>query len=608
MKRKKITLVPYLFLVMSIFFIHAGYASNPATFIDATFIKAGIIAKEKKARGENPYEAYADATATIATKAASLAKEQRNQMLTLLCASLKKIFQIPATTQPTTAKNDGADREVGKPFAEYMPDYATAVTTIITSTLFKFRSNKLLQGSIIDALCHYLKELFDLQESVTALFTAAPSLPAGYAQVAYTIITTKLQAEPPLRRGLIINALCNELLQKVHASSSATADTDEDTVNEQINALFKDAKTSEDYASVTKTIVSNLDKSTPYERFLMINRLRTILLWYITPPEAKVGQWQPGETAQKKAICEWYEVDCWVGELHDITTQAVWKPFGELVEKGARKVGKTITDAGSWISDRFKDTQVTRAIDYGIRKGALESALALATGVLKTAQETAKGTLLASKAVAEKAMSASQELLDGVNSASKIVLQGSADIASGALEGVKQGSLAVLEGGSIVTKGILELFDIEEIKYKGTLAALKSGSLGNVSIQAAVFKKKFDLKVTLDIKKGYNAVTDALNKAVQPVIDRLSDELLLPYERKIKKLQLETKKIEKSLQATANVEAQVQAAEDSALQAEQRVTQLETQEDKAQKDIQATIKQANEKAINALEEEEKKHP
>jgi virginiamycin B lyase len=267
----------------------------------------------------------------------------------------------------------------------------------------------------------------------------------------------------------------------------------------------------------------------------------------------------------------------------------------------------TLDTGARWIGERFKNTKATRAADYGIRKAALESALGIATGVLKGSESVATGSMIAARETAKAAMTTAEQFLDKiVRNASEAVLKGPALAAQGILEGIKQGTLAVLEGGKvIITKGPLDMLDINEISYRGSLSDLKGGVLGNVHVKFDILKQKVDTTISLDPKKGVTAVYDGCKSAVNSAIDTLKRAVLDPFESKAQTIEQAAKPLATAqaqlASAPKELSAAVQTAQHANQQVQQEVSKLTATQSKAAADIATTIEQGNKKAEETLE-------
>lgn len=190
---------------------------------------------------------------------------------------------------------------------------------------------------------------------------------------------------------------------------------------------------------------------------------------------------------------------------------SIWDDIGGAFKKAVNTVGDAFKEGYNWVKDRFKDTQTTRAIDYGVRKGALEAALATANGVLDVAQKAAEGTLVAAEETAKAGVTAAQGFMDGMNQVSTGVLQGPAIAAQGILEGVKQTTVGTITGAQFIITTTLGTFQINKINYKASLKMLESGVLGDVKVEGVLFKP-FNLKMNLDVKKPFDSLVDIITK------------------------------------------------------------------------------------------------
>ncbi|HEV2601186.1 MAG TPA: hypothetical protein VGT41_02710 [Candidatus Babeliales bacterium] len=218
------------------------------------------------------------------------------------------------------------------------------------------------------------------------------------------------------------------------------------------------------------------------------------------------------------------------------------------IKKAFEKAGKTIykevlkptakalEKAGKAVADRFKDTKLTRAIDYATRKAGLEIAHKTATGVLIASQAAATGTLIAARETAKGALVVAEQFLDKVvENTTYGVMKGSAETAKGILEGTKQVTTGIIKAGKFIVVEPLDLFDLNEIKYHGRLQDIGRGVLGDVKVVAELFHQPVNFSITLDVKAGFNAVTKALKSVIDKVANELVNALIKPFENIVSK-------------------------------------------------------------------------
>jgi hypothetical protein len=176
-----------------------------------------------------------------------------------------------------------------------------------------------------------------------------------------------------------------------------------------------------------------------------------------------------------------------------------WNDALSDMKSAAQEVDTAFQKAGKAIGDRFKDTKLTRAIDYGARKGAFELAERTAQAVLSASKEAADGTLMVGAKTAEAALSTAERFLaDVVQAASPAILRGSANAAQEVIEAAKQAGVATLKGTQVVISTLMDTFDIRKLSYRGDLKRLENGVFGDVSCEGRIFGKDFSTQFDLD--------------------------------------------------------------------------------------------------------------
>lgn len=199
-------------------------------------------------------------------------------------------------------------------------------------------------------------------------------------------------------------------------------------------------------------------------------------------------------------------------------------------EDAGNAIKDTAVAAGNAIADRFKDTKVTRSIDYGIRLAALEAAERVASGVLDAAEKVSSGALNVSIDTVNTGLTAAEGFLQHVvQNASTGILSGSVIATNGILEGVKQAGVGTLEGGKWVAKNVLGQFDLNKVRYEGDLKSLERGILGNVQVEGILLGKSFSKSMTLDpadMAKSVAGIAKDLGSTIKnAVYDPISSSL-----------------------------------------------------------------------------------
>jgi uncharacterized protein YjbI with pentapeptide repeats len=252
---------------------------------------------------------------------------------------------------------------------------------------------------------------------------------------------------------------------------------------------------------------------------------------------------QAGEWIGKQAVAVgegFAQATSWVGDQGKIAYEGaktasnsvyneVLAPTSKFLESAGASTISTLREGTNVVIDRFKDTQVTRAIDYYTRLGALTAAKEVASGVLTAAEVTARGTLIASRATAEGVLEGARGFLSEVaKPLSTGVLQITADAANGVLEGAKQTGVGILEGGKWVVNNTLGQFDVTKIHYDGNLRDFVTGNLGNVAAELIILQKKVNPPpFTLDVNNIFESLKSLINNA----LDLLKSTFIDPFKK-----------------------------------------------------------------------------
>lgn len=281
------------------------------------------------------------------------------------------------------------------------------------------------------------------------------------------------------------------------------------------------------------------------------------------------------------------------------------KPAGEGVADAAKK-------AADWVGDRFKDTQVTRAIDFAARNAALNTAYGVAYATLQSAKAVSTASLIAARKSVDVALIAAEEFLDKlVRNVAKGGLIAINESTKGVLKGVEKGTVWTIEGGRIVlTQGVLDMFDINRIYTKVRLQELLSGVLGHVEVDMTLFKQRLTPSISIDPKKGIEQLIQVLTPLVDQVVDVLQKNILGPITDAINTIgdqlkpvdtaaiQQENAQIQQTiLDITQKIAAAQQEAEKTTKHLEAVHQEVTTNLDKANKEADKQLKQEIDKEL-----------
>lgn len=177
------------------------------------------------------------------------------------------------------------------------------------------------------------------------------------------------------------------------------------------------------------------------------------------------------------------------------------------------------------------------------------AAYEIATAALDAARAVATGTLVASRETAQATLTLAQQFLDTiVKNSSNAIFYGAAGTADAVLDGFHGISYLVLSGSEYVISLPLGFVEVNEISYHGELKTLQQGKLGNVKIKASIAGAKMETTITIDAKKGFDALTESLNAAAARFTEALNTKVLTPIKRaaaSIENTLAPTKKVKK---------------------------------------------------------------
>jgi hypothetical protein len=103
-----------------------------------------------------------------------------------------------------------------------------------------------------------------------------------------------------------------------------------------------------------------------------------------------------------------------------------------------------------------------------------------------------------------------------------------------------------MDAGKEILTRPLELFDINEIYYNGSLHDLKDGVLGDVKIVGIIASQHFSFSVSIAPKKGFENLAKVLEGVAKKIGDEIKDKIFDPI---VKKLHHQSTVINKELAA-----------------------------------------------------------
>lgn len=300
-----------------------------------------------------------------------------------------------------------------------------------------------------------------------------------------------------------------------------------------------------------------------------------------------------------------------VNNFHDVANTV------KSVNNAANAVNDGLKSAGNAIADRFKDTKLTRSIDYGARKAALEASRAVAKGVLEATEALSKGTLDVAERTANLAVQAAQGFVSQVGrNISDAVLIGSSQAAKGVLEGAKHTTLGVLQGTQWVVNNALGQIDINCIHYDGSLQDLKSLNLGNVRVKGKIIVP-FDEEMSLNLSNPISSIESFAklianmmkNAFLKPETAKIAQQAKMPLEQALHKIEEGIEQLPLAQQQIAALQTppEIAQAEKEVADAEKKIIEAGKKLESIALQAHRTIEQAALKSMDELQDFVFKH-
>ena len=217
--------------------------------------------------------------------------------------------------------------------------------------------------------------------------------------------------------------------------------------------------------------------------------------------------------AESKSQCKWSDASC------------QFKKVGSFFEDVGKKMGDAFKDVGNNINKGFDKLGAcmevaTLGTELAAKVAAKETILSgnLTDAIVQASQEAAIQPLIGARKGAEQILEAAKSILDASNKAAAGTLDVARQTASGTLKAGEVVATGVLRAADETTKLILSSFDIQEIRYEGSLQKLFKGNLGNCSCKAIIFKQKVDLNFDLNVHDPIDGIKKLANKIADKVV------------------------------------------------------------------------------------------
>lgn len=225
------------------------------------------------------------------------------------------------------------------------------------------------------------------------------------------------------------------------------------------------------------------------------------------------GNWINAECSENKTYCK-------CKESISPGTDNIFTKISRAAQSVIQKTNDTFKNLGDDMNKGFSKLGACMEVaalsaERAAKKAALETVLSrgLTETILNNAQEAAIQPLIGARKTAEGTLSTAQAFLEKV----------AHPIATGSIEAARQTASGTLTAGEVVSTGVLtgvdetvqamlNTFDIQNIRYKGSLQEFASGNLGNVTCKGIIAKQSFNINFDLNVKDATKSVKNLANK------------------------------------------------------------------------------------------------
>lgn len=201
-----------------------------------------------------------------------------------------------------------------------------------------------------------------------------------------------------------------------------------------------------------------------------------------------------------------------------------FQTVGSFFKNTGNKIGDAFKTFGNDLKNGFNKvdscTQVaTLGTQLAAKMAAKETILSgnLTDAILDGAQSSAIAPLIAAREGAQQVLEAAKKILDASNKAATASIDAANQAADATLKGGQSASIAVLTAAdktaNAIVDNLLKNFNIQQVRYEGSLQKLASGNLGNVQCIAFLAGRNFDFNFNLSIKEPINGI-EILSKKI----------------------------------------------------------------------------------------------
>lgn len=524
-----------LFIAILLLNISDIYASL-VPFISDTFSNADMQAQQERANEPDPIQRiekisgiYGAAIAKVIKKAME-EETNENTLIHDLHPYLLRHFNIKQgqesqnkdKSSETSPEERDAFMLIGENFDKFennTNDYTQAIANIIALTKELYGTTLSTRIVILDTFEKYVQILLKENAIIQQIFRKK-TIPNAAKQ----ILSEELKNKTPVESRMIINTLINTIIDQADARPSPeTFDKKGKEITQNVINWFADAQAT-NIDTISDIVQQKLKEHySPDTLYILLTALKNFLNFAVTPASLpKATAWSPPPS------CPWYDLKCsipWdkIGDgLKDIFADRIGGALktafvDNVYEKGLKNFGDEVVKEFTVCLD-VKVLKAKRLEKIALRETIFSGKLTNA--MLDAAQETAIQPLIGARKAAQGTLDTAKAFLQKAGRPIATGTIGAAQTsATGFLSAGETVATGVLTGVDETVQTMLSTFDIQHIRYEGSLQELAKGSLGNVTCKATIVGKSFDFNFDLDVKGPIESLKNLTNKIKDVFVD-----------------------------------------------------------------------------------------
>ena len=532
----KISIVPIMLpihyilpFILMVCFFNIQADSSISDIVEKTFNTANEKAKEIRKNSDDVLKNISDLYgSTIAEVIQYALKKEINEetVINTLHPKLLKHFNVKKINKNSS---DEAFALVGKQFEAFentANDYHKTIAQIINDTKSIYGANQDIREHILYAFEEYVRILIREYNTIQKIFRTK-TIPNATKQ----ILSEELKNKNQVECRLIISLLINTIIDQSGAAASAKIFQEKGKeITQKVINWFQNA----DMESISTTIQEKLKKDYPSdELYIILTALKNFLYFVIAPKQLpQATSWTPPTPS-----CSWYNLSCsipWnkIGDsLKDIFQDQVGGALktafvDNVYEKGLKKIGEETVKEFTVCADA-RELRMKRYYKISIRETIFSEKLTdFSVGF---GEQTSIQPLIGARKIAQGTLDAAKKILEAGRKTATGAIGVARETATGILSAEETVVVGVLTVAEETVQAMMSAFDIQHIRYEGSLKELASGSLGNVTCKAIIAGKSLDFSFDLDIHGPL--------KSIERLADRIADKFMETAKKAVDKLQ-----------------------------------------------------------------------